>query len=513
MKNNNSKTKNSTRNTFYGFILKGFQLLMPFVVRTVIIKVLGMEYAGLNSLFVSILQILNIAELGVGFALVCSMYKPIEEDDTIKICALMRLYKIYYRIIGLVILAIGCAILPILPHLINGTYPSDINLYIIYLINLGATVLSYWLFAYKNSLFSAHQRNDIISKISLITDFIKYSIQIVVLFTIKNYYVFLIVLLFSQLLSNIATAIVANVFYPDYRAAGSLPKIERKKINASIRDLFFSQFGFVMTHSFDSISISIFLGLIPLAVYQNYYYILNAIIGFFTIFFQSCRASIGTNLITKQLEDNFSDLKFISFLIFGALSICMSCLATMYQPFIEIWVGSEYLLTYWHVVLFCIYLFAYEVYCLVTCYKDASGKWHYDRFRPLIASLVNLILNIILVNFIGLFGILLSTIVSFFFINIPWSFSRLFKDVFSEEQKNKYVVYIVKLSVLTLTIFTINIFACYFLPIQNLILKIAINFSISFIVSVLLYFLVLMKDESFKRFLMVLKRTLGRKTV
>ena len=121
------RTKNATRNITSGFVLKIYQLITPFIIRTLMIYFLGMEYVGLNTLFSSILQVLNLAELGVGSAMVYSMYKPIAEDDSDMICALMRLYKIYYRIIGLIVLIAGIIIMPFVPKLISGTVPDGIN--------------------------------------------------------------------------------------------------------------------------------------------------------------------------------------------------------------------------------------------------------------------------------------------------------------------------------------------------------------------------------------------------
>ena len=141
------RTKNAKRNIIFGIILKAYQLLVPFAMRTALVYYLGEEYLGLSSFFTSILSVLNMAELGVGSALVFSMYKPIAEDDEKTICALMKLYKLYYRLIGLFVLLAGVALVPTLPMLIKGTLPSDVNLYVLYFINLGASVLSYWLFA------------------------------------------------------------------------------------------------------------------------------------------------------------------------------------------------------------------------------------------------------------------------------------------------------------------------------------------------------------------------------
>ena len=507
-----SKTKNSVRNLFTGVVLKIYQILLPFVLRTMLIRILGMEYAGLNSLFTSILSMLNIAELGVGTALVISMYKPIEENDQAKICALMKIYRLYYRIIGLVILIIGGVLTPFLPYLISGEVPADVNLYILYALNLGATVLSYWLFAYRNSLFTAHQRLDVVNVITLVTDTIKYGLQIVLLMTTKNYYAYLAVALFSQVLTNIITAIASRIYYPNYSPKGDLSVEEKKVLNKSIKDLAYSQFGYIITLSFDSIVISAFLGLVPLAIYNNYYYILNALMAFFTIFSHSLSASVGTNMLVKDSASNFKDFKYITFVVFGLLTFCCSCLATMYQPFIELWVGKENLLDIWCVILFAIYLVVYEMVFLMELYKSSTGKWHSDRFRPFITAIINLTLNLTLVNFIGIYGILLSTIVSFAFFNLPWLIHRTFIDAFPKEYEKNYLSYL-GLKILSLVgIVTISFFACYYLPIINLWAKLFINFGISAFLSIILYFIVSFKDSGVRRTFQLVRSFLRKDT-
>ena len=87
------RTKNATRNIVFDGTLEMVNLLFPFVIRSVMLHCLGTEYLGLNGLFKSLLTFLNLAELGVGSAMVFSMYKPIAEDDTPSICALLRLYR------------------------------------------------------------------------------------------------------------------------------------------------------------------------------------------------------------------------------------------------------------------------------------------------------------------------------------------------------------------------------------------------------------------------------------
>lgn len=124
------RTKNAARNIIWGVIEKIITILLPFVTRTILIKVLGAEYLGLNSLFTSILQVLSISELGISTAIVFSMYKPIAEDDNESLCALLNLYRKVYTVIGTIILIAGLLIIPLLPKLIAGGNNTNVNIYI-----------------------------------------------------------------------------------------------------------------------------------------------------------------------------------------------------------------------------------------------------------------------------------------------------------------------------------------------------------------------------------------------
>ena len=88
-----SRVKNSGKNAIWGLANRLTTILFPFVTRTIIIYTLGSEYIGLDSLFVSIFQVLNFAEIGFGTAMVYNMYKPIAEGDNKTLCALLNFYK------------------------------------------------------------------------------------------------------------------------------------------------------------------------------------------------------------------------------------------------------------------------------------------------------------------------------------------------------------------------------------------------------------------------------------
>ena len=500
-----NRTQNASRNIVYGTILKIYQMIIPFIMRTAMIYYMGVQYLGLNSLFTSVLQVLNLAELGVGSAMVYSMYKPIAEDNTGKICALMKLYRTYYRIIGGVIAVVGILLLPFIPELIEGDVPADINIYILYLLNLAATVLSYWLFAYKNSIAHAYQRIDIISKTSIITHTIQYGLQFLVLIYLKNYYVYIIVTLFAQVINNISTAAIVNKLYPQYKPKGTIDKAERYAINRRIKDLFTSKIGSIVVNSADTIVISAFLGLTTLAMYQNYYYILNSIIGLVTIVFSACTAGVGNSLIVETNEKNFKDLNHFTFIILWIAGFCSACFLTLFQPFMVLWIGNDYLLSFNIVICLCVYFFVYELNQLLNLYKDVAGLWHEDRFRPLLTAIVNLALNLITVQYIGLYGIVLSTVLSMLFVGMPWLLYNIFTRLFKKEDALYYIKHLVRYTIVALFGCAITFITSSFIILDG---WIGFLFKLlnTIVVPNILYFLIYRKTDEFEASIILIDR-------
>lgn len=434
-----ARAKNATRNIFWGAIQKSYALLAPFITRTLFIYTLGIEYLGLNGLFGSVLSVLNLAELGVGNAMIFSMYKAIAEDDEEKICALLKLYRFYYRVIGLVILVGGTFVAPFLPYLIKSDLPPDVNLYVLYFMNLAVSVSGYWLFGYRNSLFSAFQRVDIASIISTCISIATTILQILILIFVPNYYLYMVIVIGMQIISNFIYAGVSIKTFPKYKPYGILPKEQVKSINRRVMDLFTSKVGAVVVNSVDSIVISAFLGLYVLAQYQNYYYIFSSIIGIVEIIFTSCMAGIGNSLITESTKKNYIDFQKLLFIVAWITGFCCTCFLCLYQPFITIWVGENLILDFSIVICLVIYFFIYEMDRVLNVYKDAAGMWHEDRFRPLATALTNLTLNLIMVQHIGLFGVVLSTVISKLFVGIPWLVNNLFTVIFDRKYKKNFL--------------------------------------------------------------------------
>lgn len=425
------RTKNTIRNTKWGIAQKFVNLLLPFVVRTVLIHTLSAEYAGLSSLFTSILQILSLTELGFSSAIVYSMYKPIAEDDRDKICALLNLYKKAYRIIGAVILGVGIAILPILPHLINGGTPSDVNLYLLYIIYLANTVISYFLFAYKTSLLSAFQREDVISKNTLVINAMMNLLQCIVLLIFRNYYAFSIIIPLSSLILNFINNHSVSRIFPDYAAEGRISEEEKKELKKNLTGLMILKVGGATRNTLDSIVVSSYLGLVAVAMYNNYFYVVNGVNAFLGVINISMSAGVGNKIVTESPEHNYEDFQKFHFLYMWIAGVCTVCMMCLYQPFMKLWMGIELMLPDTVMFLFCYYFLMMKQGDINSIYYQAAGLWWQGKYRSVIEAILNLILNFLLGKFFGIIGILLATIISYtcvYFYGSKFIFTEYFKN-------------------------------------------------------------------------------------
>ena len=501
------RTKNAARNIVFDGTLEMVNMLFPFVIRSVMLHYLGTEYLGLNGLFKSLLTFLNLAELGVGSAMVFSMYKPIAEDDTESICALLRLYRTLYRLIGLAVAAVGLLLMPVLPNFIKGDLPADMNLYVLYLMNLGNTVVTYWLFAYKSSLLQAHQRRDVISKVSLAVRITEYTLKVLILVFTRNYYLYLSVQLLCQIAVNLLTAVFASRMYPRYFPAGKLPKEKTMDIFRRVRDLFTSKLSATVFDSADTLVISAFMGLTILAVYQNYYFVITALRMMLVVVLNACMAGVGNKMVMESKEANYRDLERISLLFSWLLGVSSSMLLCMYQPFMNLWMGEENMLAVGLVLCFVVYYYSMGANKLVNMFKDAAGIWRIDRWRPLTAALVNLGLNLATVRWLGLYGVLLSSVFSIVVVQIPWLFRNLFREVFPRAYMGRYIRFFCGLTAVALVSCAASWFICA-LYTPNVWLALILNAAVSFLVPNLFYFAVYRRNPVFRESLSQLKRNL-----
>lgn len=409
-----SRVENSIRNTIYALGTQIISMLMSFIVRTVFIYTLGKNYLGFNGLFSNIFSILSLTELGMGTAIIYSMYKPVAQEDHRKIAALLNLYRTFYRIVGIIVAILGLSLLPFLDYLVSGI--QDIpELEIIYLLYLSSSVISYF-FAYKKSMLTVYQQDYISSRINLLINFIQGIIQIAILILWHNYILYLLVLTISTFFNNWLNSLYADYKYQylkEYRSE-RVDEETKQKIYTDVKAIFVSRISSAIVTSTDNLLISAFVSTIILGLYSNYIMLINVVNTIINRILDSLVGSVGNLIAVESIERVYLIFKRVLLINYWLVAFSSMSFFILANPFITLWIGKSYLLSSGIIFMIALNLFMRLIRNTFIMFNNAFGHFVELKKKNIIEPIINIVASLlfILVFKMGIIGVLLGTFVS-----------------------------------------------------------------------------------------------------
>jgi O-antigen/teichoic acid export membrane protein len=422
-----SRTENSLRNIRYALAGQFFGIALSFVARIVFVRVLSAEYLGLNGLFSNILTMLSIAELGIGSAITYSMYEPLAQKDAPRLRALMGVYRKAYLTIGLVVGGVGALLTPALPFLVN-EMPAIPNIEVIYLLFVANSAITYF-FSYKRAFLIADQKRYIATIYRYGFFFVLNLVQMLVLVLTGNYILFLVSQVIFTLLENIAVSRKVDQLYP-YLLETPVPPLspgDRKTLGRNIKAMVFHRLGGVVLVGTDSIVMAMFVSVVAVGLYSNYLLITSALSVVLGVVFSALTASVGNLGVDADTERQVNTFKVLDLAVFWAYSFASISLFVLFNPFIEVWLGREYLFDLPVVLAIAVNFYLTGIRNSIWVFKDAKGLFWPDRYRPLVEIVIKLVFSVVLAQQFGVLGVLMGTAISTMIVCLPWEPYVLFR--------------------------------------------------------------------------------------
>lgn len=495
--NTQSREFNSIRNLIVGVTSQFFFLLLNLVAKTVFIKTLGTIFLGINGLFTNVFLLLSFAEFGISSVMVYSLYEPITKEDIQKITAIYRFFKKIYIIISIIIMLIGILMIPMIGFIVN-TKEAVTNLTLYYILFLISITISN-LYLYKSHLILADQKKYIVWLYQFSFESIALILQIVFLLITQNYILYLIVVIGKNILFNFFVAIKVNKLYPFLKDRNIIKKIsekEKKHILRKIGDVFVYKLAHALLTGTDNIIISILVGTVWVGYYSNYNLVIAGVLSFITTFYSAISASIGNLIVKENIENQYKIFNLTKIINFWIVGFTTTCLFVLFQDFITLWIGKEYLLDLKIVIVI---IFNYYLVCIrnsIKVFREAAGMFEKVKYIMSLAAIINLFLSILMGYRFGVFGILLATSIaalSTYF----WYEAKLLMEnkfgysvqIYLKDQIKGFSLTIISIFITSLCVSMVNE-----VTISTFIFKI----SICLIVPNIFYFNVLKNEEEFE---------------
>lgn len=470
---------------------------MPFVIRTLMIRYIGIEYLGVKGLFESILQVLNVVNFGVESAFFTFfLYKPCEDGDYDEANAILGLIRRFYLITGLVVFLLGLVIMYFLPGFVAGNaYPEDINTYQIFLFYIIHNVLSYvtgYLALIYPALLKSH-----VNALAWGTAFLfLYSFQAFAIVFVRDYTLYTAALVITEIVLALGLYFYNRIKLPWLTYKGSLRPDFLSEFYKRIPGMLISKIRNVSRNSLDCIIISNILGLTVLAQFQNYYQIMLVPMLMVGILNSSVQPALGNGISAESPESNYGILKQFTFVQNFAITVCMTCLMTLIQPFMKLWVGNDYLLGMDVVICVAVYFYVLCIASTGVVLRDTTGTWNYGKWVAVVETVLNIILNLVLIRVLGLSGIIIASIVTVVFINIPFELRYVFKCYFKSGY-SRYMWILIKDAMISAGITAVSYFICIrFLITDNLMVFVRCFLAVA--VPSVLFIIIHFNDEEFK---------------
>lgn len=413
MAKSSSRLKNSIRNSAFGLFAEVTTLILGFFVRSVFVKTLAEDYLGVNGLFTNILQVLSFAELGIGNAIVFSLYKPIREQNTAQIRQYVDFYKSAYRIIGAVVAVLGLMLVPFLNVIIVDKPDIPDNLIIIYLLYLLNTVLSYFC-VWKRTFMTANQERYIGTVVEQIFTIVQVIVQIVLLYTTHNFILYLATMIVCNQVRNLIIARICSLRYPvvNEKPEVGLTKDEKKSVFENVKALFVYKLSGVVLGSTDNILIQAIINFRSVSLYSNYSMIITNFRLLANQLLNGITASVGDLNASdddKAKEDVFFRLLFVSFWLYGFLCVGFASSA---NSLIGAWLGASFELPIGIIMAIAFSFYVEGMQFAGFTYRTTMGLFRESVAAPIASAVINVVLSIVLGYKMGMSGIFIATGIS-----------------------------------------------------------------------------------------------------
>ena len=405
------RVNKSLKNMQYGMVYQIMYLILNFVVRFSIIKVLGVTALSLNGLFTEILSILSLTEMGVGTAITYCLYKPLAEENHTKIAQLMNLFKKAYHIITLVMLVLGLSLIPVLPHIVTKVEVSRSYLNTIYILFLLQTCASY-INSYKALLLTADQKSWVQAKTNIIVRSIFFAGSLGIIYITHNFVLYVTNEMLYSLVFFFIVGSQVDKMYPYLKNSTQLSQQETKAILTKVKQAFVSKLSNRVLNSTDNILISILVGTNLVGIYSQYSMFINGFMRLFSQVNEAIVGSIGNIIAVETKQKSQQALNRLNYLFFIFASISSVCLYAGINPFLKGVVGKNYLLGNTVLTIVAINMFLETLKMPLWTYFEASGLFKQNQQISFIGCILNIITSIILGKKLGMLGIFIGTFLS-----------------------------------------------------------------------------------------------------
>lgn len=404
--NNKQKSK---RILIVGIISQAVTLILGIILPKLLIGGFGSEVNGLLSSVKQIFVYVALLEAGVGTAALQAMYAPIAKNDYQKASEIMSATNLYFRRTGVYY---GLAVV-LLAFLYPVIFHVELNFWMVVIIILlqgSAGVIRYIFQGKLVILMRVDGRSYVTTNVQTVATVVSYTAQILLILAGFNIIAVQIAYFLTNLLQMfyITQYVKKHYLWLDLSAKPDYPALQQSKF------VIVHQLSGLVFNNMDMIVLTYFCGLKVVSVYALYNLIFNCVGNVIDTLCSSVEFVMGQAFNSDR--NRYIRMQEMYETYYLAFSFSLFTIALVMIPsFMSIYAGGFTDANYldpWLPYLFVV------VNILMYARRSSSqiinfaGTFKQTQWRSILESTINLAVSLMMVQYIGVYGVLIGTIVA-----------------------------------------------------------------------------------------------------
>ncbi len=498
------RSKKALLNILISLLLQVTVVFCGLIVPRLIIKSFGSSTNGLLSSITQFLGYIVFLEAGVGGVIRAALYKPLADNDIYSISKIMKASELFFKKVAYFFMLYLIIISVLFPYF-TGSYFSGLFTTSLVLIT-GISIFSQYYFGISlQTLIFADQKQYVISGLQIFTLIVNTSLIVLLIKLGTSIHIVKLASTTIFVIRPILLNIYVNRKY----------KIIKNCIpdNDTIRqrwDGFGHHIAYMVLNSTDIAVITLFSNLKEVSVYSVYFMVISSVQTLAVTFSSNLEAAFGNIIANDEKESLRRNFQIFEFSSFTITTILFSSTVMLILPFISLYTAGVTDVNYNRPLFAYILIAALAVYCIRVPYHAvvlAAGHYKQTRNGALAEAIINIVLSVILVNYLGIVGVAIGTLCAMLFRTFQYALylsKNILKRSIWEFIKRTIIYTIAAIIIITLfNIFPNSAISSYFDWFLYAIKVTVVTSTITFIVCISFYY------KDFKNLLLIIKRLLS----
>ncbi|QXJ38650.1 hypothetical protein BV455_01994 [Parageobacillus caldoxylosilyticus] len=407
------RTKKALYTFISSIILQITTIMLNIITYKFFLEYYGSAINGLNAAIMQALTYMNLVEAGVGMASIQALYGPLAKKDYQQINGIMSATKKFYIQSGVIFCALLVSLSIIFPFIIKGQVPAIITSLLVLILG-GGSIVEFFMHGKYRVLLTADQKGYVLDYTLTAATVISALLRI---FLMIHGFNVLVVQFVSTLIYIMRVAFLRIYVKKNYPKLNFYTKPNTKAIEKRWAALFHQIAGLIVFNT-DILVITIFCGLMSTSVYSTYNLIYGTLISFIWLLARSTTSGFGELIVTndnKTLNSAFSSYEYLFYII---VTWIYSVTFIMIIPFIMLYTSNVHDINYIDMKLAVLFTMVGVANCIrvpTNTLIISAGHFAETKYRALAEAAINLSTSLLLVHFLGIYGVLVGTVISFIY--------------------------------------------------------------------------------------------------